>query len=397
MERHRTAGDVVKIAIGILKLSPRGGLEDHALRISAELARRGHEVALHTTGKLPETGVAAVSLDRGPSTFTNHGRVNTFARAFQRVTAGRFDRIVGFHPMPGLDVLFLADHLRNRQDVPVVKRLLPRFRTYARLEASCFDGSSKTRVLGLALPQMRAFAERYPESRSRIVVLPPTITDARRKPHLRTADRRRQMAARLGIEGSPQTWLWLGLQPHIKGLDRVVEALAMVPDATLLVGGIKLGDSKLASVNRRIARLGIAKRIRWLGFMSDDDVPAAFATADVLAHPARVDVTGGVILEALTNGLPVVATDCCGFSTHVALSGGGRVISSSFGRDEFVRALAEVCGPQNAAMSQQGISYGESPALFSGLSAACDLIEADSWPREMTLAGGAAPLEVVAS
>jgi UDP-glucose:(heptosyl)LPS alpha-1,3-glucosyltransferase len=386
----------VKIALGILKLFPRGGLEDHALRIAAELARRGHDVVLHATGKLPDNGVATVALGRRSTGFSNHGRVSAFAEDFEKATRSGFDRVIGFHPMPGLNVLFLADHLRNRRDAPVLKRLLPRFRAHARLEASCFGAGSRTRIMGLALPQMRAFAERYPESRSRIVVLPPTITDARRQPHLRTPELRRQTAARLEIGNSGKTWLWLGLQPHIKGLDRVIEALAVVQGATLLVGGIAPDNSKLASIRRRVAQLGVAERIRWLGYVADEDVPGIFAVADVLAHPARVDVTGGVILEALTNGLPVVTTDCCGFSTHVEKSGAGAVISASFGIEAFVAALNTVCGSHNAAMSRQGISYGESPALFSGLSLACDLIEADSWPAELTMAGAPVTAELVA-
>jgi UDP-glucose:(heptosyl)LPS alpha-1,3-glucosyltransferase len=386
----------VKIALGILKLSPRGGLEDHALRIAAELAGRGHEVVLHATGKLPDTGVAAVALDRRAKALTNHGRVSAFAEDFEKATRHGFDRVVGFHPMPGLDVLFLADHLRGHGDAPVLKGLLPRFRTHARLEASCFGRGSATRIMGLALRQMRAFAERYPESRSRIVVLPPTMSDVRRRPDLRIDELRRQTAARLRIDARQPTWLWLGLQPHIKGLDRVIEALAATPGATLLIGGIAPGNRKLAAVERKIVQLGIEKRIRWLGFVASQDLPEIFAAADVLAHPARVDVTGGVILEALTNGLPVVTTDCCGFSTHVEKSGAGQVISAPFRIEAFVAALNKVAGPLNAAMSRQGIAYGGSPALFSGLALACDLIEADHWPDELTMAGVPDAAELVA-
>ena len=38
--------------------------------------------------------------------------------------------------------------------------------------------------------------------------------------------------------------------------------------------------------------------------------------ADVLAHPSRVDVTGAVILEAVVNGLPAVATLAGSFTTR---------------------------------------------------------------------------------
>ena len=376
----------MKIAIGIFRLLPRGGLEDHALRIATELARRGHEVTLHTTGKVPDVGLKIVSLDHRPQPLTNHGRMTAFAADFERTARGRFDRLVGFQPMPGIDVLFLADHLRNRPDVPLLKRMLPRFRAYAGLEAGCFGPGGRTLIMGLARPQMEAFARRYPQSRSRIAILPPTIAETRRKPHLRTADTRREMAAQLGIDGDAKTWLWLGLQPHVKGLDRVIEALALVPAAVLLVGGPNPGDRALEAFKRKASELGVAHRIRWLGYLASEDVPGYFAVADVLAHPARVDVTGAVILEAVINGLPVVATDCCGFAEHVELSRAGAVVASPVDVGDFAAALVRVCGPENAVMSASGIAYGASPELYSGMSVACDLIVAPTWPREATMA-----------
>jgi UDP-glucose:(heptosyl)LPS alpha-1,3-glucosyltransferase len=376
----------VRIAIGIPRLLPRGGLEDHALRIAAELAGRGHDVVIHTTGALPETEVATVPLDRRVKALTNHGRVTAFAADFQRSTRGRFDRVVGFQPMPGLDVLFLADHLRGRADAPLLKRLSPRFRGYARLEAACFGTGSTTRVMGLARPQMQAFARRYPASRSRIAILPPTLTPERRKPYLRTEELRREAAARLGLAEGRPTWLWLGLQPYVKGLDRAIEALALVPEATLLVAGAPSDDRKLASMMARAGRLGVAQRVRWLGYLAGDEVAAHFAAADALAHPARVDVTGGVILEAIVNGLPVVTTDCCGFAPHVERSGAGRVVPTPFDVRGFATALEEVCGSSNAQLSLNGIEYGQSAGLYSGIAVACDLIEAASWPEAITMA-----------
>jgi UDP-glucose:(heptosyl)LPS alpha-1,3-glucosyltransferase len=376
----------VKIAIGIHRLLPRGGLEDHALRIAAELSRRGHEIVLHATGELPNAGVATVSLDRRPKPLTNHGAMTAFAADFIRATRGRFDRTVAFQPMPGIDVLFLADHLRDRPDVPFWKRLSPRFRAYARLEAGCFGTHSRTRVVGLARRQMQAFVLRYPESAARIAILPPTITEERRRPLLRTAELRRQLAARLALDEVSPIWLWLGLQPHIKGLDRAIEALALAPGATLLVGGVAPADRKLAAIRRRAGQLGVSDRIRWLGYLSGDDVPAHFAAADVLAHPARVDVTGAVILEALVNGLPVVATDVCGFAPHIELSRAGEVLASPFVVKDLAAALTRVCGPENAALSRNAIAYGQSTELYSGLSVACDLIEAAAWPAEITMA-----------
>ncbi len=375
----------MRIAIGIKRLMPRGGLEDHAIRLAGELASRGHEVVLHTTTKVPDPGIATVLLPAAPRR-TNHRRMAAFADAFGRAVAGKFDRIVGLQPMPGLDVLLLADHLRDRPDAPRWKRLLPRFHTFARLEAACFGPGARTRIMGLARPQMLAYAARYPESRTRIVILPPTISADRHRPHLRQAELRAAARRRLDIDDSAKVWLWLGLQPRIKGLDRAVEALASVADAVLVVGGVPRDDRRARPILRQAARLGVADRVRWPGFLAGDELFAAIAAADALAHPSRFDVTGAVILEALVNGLPAVATAECGFAHHITESGAGRVIPSPFDAATFAAMLAEVCGPENAALSARGIAYGDRPLLYSGLAVACDLIEAADWPRGVTLA-----------
>jgi len=203
---------------------------------------------------------------------------------------------------------------------------------------------------------------------------------------LRTLELRNSARARFSVSDAARAWLWLGLQPHIKGLDRAVEALASVPDAVLMIAGIAPADRRLIRIERQAARLGVADRIRWLGYLTGDALFAAFAAADALAHPARVDVTAAVILEALINGLPVVATAECGFASHVEAAKAGKIVPAPFDGPGFARMLAEVCGPQNATFSANGIAYGRTPELYSGLTLACDLIEADTWPVELTAA-----------
>jgi UDP-glucose:(heptosyl)LPS alpha-1,3-glucosyltransferase len=197
---------------------------------------------------------------------------------------------------------------------------------------------------------------------------------------LRTPERRAAFRSELGISADSTVWLWLGLQPRVKGLDRVLEALAKWPDVQLLVGGLAPGDRKAAASLAAARKLGVAGRVHWLGYVSGERLFSAMAASDLLAHPARTDVTGGVILEALINGLPVVATELCGFSTHIAASGAGQVVPDPFDQSAFEQALGIVMAADLAAMSRRGIDYGADPTLYSGISVACDLIEADDWP-----------------
>lgn len=369
----------MRIALGIHRLQPRGGLEDNCLRIAAELDRRGHEPTLFVAGAYPELKFPVVSIAPRRKPSSNHARAAAFATAFVDATNGRFDRTVAFQPAPGAAILFLADTLRDRADAPFLKRLTPRFRTFAWLERGCFDAPAKTRIIGVALPQIRAVVERYPSSRERVAIIPPAIAETRRRPELR--DRLRPAArAEMGLAPGEPTWLWLGLQPEIKGLDRVIEVLPDHPRARLLVGGLGADDHKMRKHLARAAQLGVADRIRCLGYISGDRFFSAVAAADVLAHPARVEVAGAVILEAIVNGLPVVTTDICGFAGRVLEAGAGKVVTGPFSDETFSRFLGDVGGAGNEEHSRRGIAYGANPELYSGVDVACDLIEAEHWP-----------------
>jgi glycosyltransferase involved in cell wall biosynthesis len=58
------------------------------------------------------------------------------------------------------------------------------------------------------------------------------------------------------------------------------------------------------------ARLGIARQVRFLGGV--DDIPALFATAHLMVHPSKSEGLSNTILEAMAEGLPVVASDVDG-------------------------------------------------------------------------------------
>jgi UDP-glucose:(heptosyl)LPS alpha-1,3-glucosyltransferase len=324
--------------------------------------------------------------------------MRAFATAFREATRTGFDRTVAFQPMPA-GILLLADGLFDRPDVALWKRLTPRFRTFAGLEAACLSPGSRTRVIGLADTQMATLASRYAIAADRIAILPPTVNPDSRRPKRLTEAERRQLRADLGVGPSGPVWLWIGLQPSVKGLDRVVEALALAPEAQLIVCGLPETSKKIQPVLRKARRSGVNARIRCLGFMpsEEDRFYDVLRAADVLAHPARTDTTGTVILEAIVNGLPVVATGICGYSEHIRRSGAGMVLGEPFDLRGLSEALAAVSGRRDD-LSEKGIAYGADPMLYAGVAKAVELIEAPldrPWPVSAGKAG-AVPADEVA-
>ena len=88
-----------------------------------------------------------------------------------------------------------------------------------------------------------------------------------------------------------------------KGFELLLDALAATRRVELWIAG----DGPLrARLERMALRLGIARRVAFLGWR--DDLPALLARADLLICPSLLEPLGNVVIEAWSAGLPVVAT-----------------------------------------------------------------------------------------
>ncbi|MDC7983449.1 glycosyltransferase family 4 protein, partial [Rhodoplanes sp. TEM] len=354
-----------RIAFAIVRLFPGGGLQRDCLSLARLVRDRGATVEILATERAAGDFAddLAVRLLPAPGR-TNHGVQAAFADRVAAV-AGGFDAVVGFNKMPGLDLLYCADpSIAARIARSPWLALLPRYRAFRALEAGAFAPGRRTRLVLLARPQAEAYRAAWGTEPARISVLPPTVAAARRRPELRRDGTRERLRASLGL-GTETAWLTIGVQPSTKGLDRTVAALAGRPEARLLVAGLAATDRAARDVIGLARRHGVAERILWLGHR--EDVPAVMAAADLLVHPARLDTTGTVILEAVVNGLPVIASGVCGYAEHVTAAGAGLVLPEPFAADAFAAALATAADPaRRAVWSDGGGAYGVRPELYTG-------------------------------
>lgn len=101
-----------------------------------------------------------------------------------------------------------------------------------------------------------------------------------------------------------------------KGIDILLRAVSMIPDAHLLIAGD--GDLRISYEDQARA-FGIAQRVHFLGKIDDTTLIDAYRTADVFAFPSTssAEAFGLVALEAQACGTPVVASDLPGVRTVV--------------------------------------------------------------------------------
>jgi len=109
--------------------------------------------------------------------------------------------------------------------------------------------------------------------------------------------------AKLGLAGP--VWLAVGHLVELKGVDIVIEALARVPDTTLLIAGEGPEETKL---RRLVERLGLGARVRFLGAMPHADLCDYYNAADAMMLASSREGMPNVVLEAMACGTPVVAT-----------------------------------------------------------------------------------------
>ncbi|MER3398373.1 MAG: glycosyl transferase family 1 [Chloroflexota bacterium] len=102
--------------------------------------------------------------------------------------------------------------------------------------------------------------------------------------------------------------LFVGRFRYYKGLDYLVEALRLVPEARLALVGDGPEGPRL---RRLVADYGLGSRVAFLGVLPDEELPAVYRAADVYVLPAteRSEAFGISLLEAMAAGLPVVTTE----------------------------------------------------------------------------------------
>lgn len=118
----------------------------------------------------------------------------------------------------------------------------------------------------------------------------------------------------------------LDVHHRYKGLDVLLEALALLPDARLRVGG---KGEDLEDYRRQARDFGVAERVEFLGFVPDAELNAFYGSCHVFVLPStdgRREGFGLVLLEAMACGRPVVTTPIVGVAADVEPRGVGLVV-----------------------------------------------------------------------
>jgi glycosyltransferase involved in cell wall biosynthesis len=348
-----------------------GGSARVAADTSRALARRGHEVVAltMTNPSIPEVendGRLEVRriFRRGPfpQTLADPVTALRYARSLRRqsfdlllahqatnaagLLAARLEAPLAlvFHASVVLEMRFLRRRLVG----------LPRAALYAldpvlvALERSAMAKASAILVLsrfseGLA----RA---RYPGAAGRVHVVGGGVDDAFFTEPPDPEDCR----ARHGIPPGLLIFTARRLEPRM-GVDILIEALALIDDDRIVLAVAGSGGS-FGDLDRRVRELGLERRVRLLGQVSEDDLRSLYAAADLFVLPTlEYEGFGMSTVEALAAGTPVLGT-AVGATPEIVGDLGEEFVAAAADADTLataIRRLLPLLGPDLRARARR--------------------------------------------
>lgn len=124
----------------------------------------------------------------------------------------------------------------------------------------------------------------------------------------------------------------------LKGMELVIEAIARIDDATLLVAG---GGPLLEQLRARASALGVSSRVRFLGRLPQARLRTLYSAADALVLASSSEGWANVLLESMACGTPVIAT-AVGGSPEIVTSADAGLLLPERSVDAIVRALGRL-------------------------------------------------------
>ena len=376
---------------------PHGGQQRDFMRILNECRARGQNITVYTlkwSGDKPD----GVTIHLAPVKALTRTRLyKKFSRWFEKEIInqskgqnedknGVHNRtVVGFNKMPGLDVYYAADPCFA--DMAATQRgsyyrYSGRYKHFSAFEESVFGRDSSTEILYLSPQQRAAFKTYYPACENRLHALPAGLAEDRRlddrSPDAREARKkaaREKLNNELNISQTATLVMQIGSGFKVKGVDRALRAIASLPWETRReVHYLLVGSGKPAPYLRLAKKLGIANEVTIVG--GRDDVPDLLAAADLMLHPAYRESAGYTLLEAVVAGLPVLATETCGYAYHIVQAGAGAVCPEPFAQASLNKLLLDMLEQlPTAQWSANGLAYGAEDSLYTMPQAAADFIE----------------------
>lgn len=125
----------------------------------------------------------------------------------------------------------------------------------------------------------------------------------------------------------PLKLVWSGMITPGKALSILLDALLLNKDLNFKL--TVLGDGPLLKDMKIKAEI-INHKIEWKGWLNKDEATIIVSNSDLLIHTSLKEGTPNVILESISNGVPVICHDTCGMGIVVNDQNGFKIPYKDF-------------------------------------------------------------------
>jgi D-inositol-3-phosphate glycosyltransferase len=312
-----------------------GGLNVYVRETALRLGRRGYSVDIYTRddGSQPASvtlgrGVRLLSLEAGPRHPVSKEQSAALLPAFlhaMRQFRQRHDLHYDLLHSHYWHAGWVGSLLAPRWGIPHVAMFhtlgevknrahFSEHETDERIAAERRIAQSADRVICFGEHERRVLTGLYGAAPERVTIIPCGVNLRRFRP-----SSQEQARSALGL-GSEPIVLYVGRLEPLKGVDILIQAMAQLEcrQARLLIVG---GDAQAAAEIDRLRTLaserGIEERVRFVGSVDQEKLPAYYNAADVCVMPSYYESFGLVAVEAMACGTPVVASRVGGLATTV--------------------------------------------------------------------------------
>lgn len=228
---------------------------------------------------------------------------------------------------------------------------------YHKMARSVIRGLEKIVAVSLDLKNV---VEKTGPPQSQVVVIPNSVDTNLFQPGLELG-----LREQLGIPAEATTLIFVGSVNRDKGIFELLEAFEILSrelaDLYLLVvgEGIHLARSK-----ERVLQMQANQRVHFVGSVQHKQVADWMRAADIFVLPSYHEGMPCVIVEALSSGLPIVATDVGGIPEVVDDNKQGLLISPNNVGD-LVKAIRSLCQDSAKRMSFANEARKKAKSQFS--------------------------------
>ena len=327
-----------KFVLIIFKYFPYGGAQRDLLQLAKKLCKKNlvEIVCMDWDGSPPKEKNISIKIIQS-NCFFNYRRYLEFKNKASQYIENRTDVVsISFSKISGFDFYYAADSCFANKNKNFLKNLSPRYKFFHEEEFQIFNPTSKTKILSISKKENEIYKSIYKTSESKFIFIPPYIDK-----NFFIESSKSISSINRYFKKNNKLLIFIGSGFKTKGLDRAIIAFSSLPENIRNNFNFAIfGKDKEKSYRKLIARYGLDDSIKI--FHGHDNVPQLMREASALIHPARYENTGLILIESLSQNLPIITTNNCGYSSYVQDDKKSIVLNSPFSQQELNLSLKKI-------------------------------------------------------